>query len=174
VNTVVAAITNRDIFDHYHITKLFITGHFLRIKEYSKTYQYIIEKKLKNELAELLLHKSYKTTFDISVVTYRHQESKNVSPPKQKHFCHDRLMKGELRAVSSSTYLLRRGLQYPEHVSDLSVGINSSIKFGHSSGFIFRGQELTKRRLKVDVSCVEQEYPVLLSNGFYFGNYINN
>lgn len=168
VNMIVASIINRDIFGHYDIAKLFVTGHFLRIKKYSQAHHYLIETEFRKALEDSLLHKSYKTAFDIAISTCQEQ------PPKfmlnQKHYCYDKLIRGELGTVSNSTYFLRRYSHlWKSNECLINVEINGSRKYGHSSELLFRGERFVNKRLKLDV--IYDERAVDRGKAFLLGSY---
>lgn len=153
---VVDKIVANVIFNHFDVNKLFLTGHFLRINNYSYIYQYMIETELRKELEHQLLRRSYKTTFDVSIATCQEQLSKNLMLDQQ-HFGYAKLTQGELQVVSNSTYLLRQGFLWSLSKPLLSVEMKGATrKYGYSSEILFRGEQISEKRFSLDAVYDDQ------------------
>lgn len=153
VNIIVASVINRDVLGYYDIARLFITGNLVRIKNYNKSYQHILETEICQELERVLLYKAYEIPFDVFITTYQQQEIAQIYDStavfKRYHFCHEKLSKGELRTVSSSTHLLRRSVTAYARPSPICIEVANSVKWGFSSELILQEEEMTKKRTKV-------------------------
>lgn len=104
VSDIIACLLNLDIFGHYDIALLIITGNCLSIKKFNEGYHRIVTQEISRTLKELIREKTYRTKFRISVDTCRQGQPSPTMPSKQDLFCYTRFAKGELRIVSGTLF----------------------------------------------------------------------
>jgi hypothetical protein len=137
-----------DGFGYFEIAGLFVTGSFLRIRDYNIIYDHMIITEMKKEFTRLIREKTHRTKFDLLVDTSSKLEerSKYTTNLGYKHFCYDTFSKGDPHVVANTTYILGTDV----HHSYFTLG--HLLQFSHNrSGLIIRGDELRDRRIKVDV-----------------------
>lgn len=149
--TIIICLTNNDIFGHYEIAKLFITGSFLQLNEYNDIYHYIVVTETRKICRQLIRENTYKTGLDICIST---STAKLNLPPVKKGFCYDNFMRGELRIVSSSTYFAYLSECRIKDMPYWYYGeIDSPVKCGFSSSIMLRGEEIHNKRIQVKPAC---------------------
>lgn len=151
VSEIISCIIDENVFGYFEIAKLFVTGNFLAIKEYSDMYASSIIAELEKEFKLLISRYTYKTKYDLDIKTYRStQKDSLVCFGHSKPFCFDVLTKGELRTVASKTYL-------ECNHSDLRGKL-----LGSDGVFIVRGEELSEKTVNVPIP----DPRTIISNGF--------
>lgn len=151
LSTIVCSLVNNDIFGYYEIAKLFITGRFFELDNYCESYHYTITAEATKICQHLIRKNTYRTKLDICISTNKNSKIDSNVPPgisKEKCFCYDIFLTGELRIVSSSTYFVR----LPAHFmleNRVYNELDTSIKCGFSSTAILRGEELCNKIIHV-------------------------
>lgn len=147
---------DENIFGHFEIAKLFVTGNFLPIKQYSDIYDYVILTEFEKELKLLISKYTYKTKYDLDIKTCsnKHPQSKNLNVWMQhtKPFCFDRFSKGELRTVASRTYLGCKDFysrRYNLHQTCFEKEDGKT-----TMAILARGEELSDAVIKVQLSKI--------------------
>jgi hypothetical protein len=101
VSTLVSGLLDTNLFGHYDINTLFVTGGCFKTSEFNDIYHHLIVSEFRRELKRLL--NSIK--IEIEIHTSR-QHAPLSDKPGYKSFCYDIFSKGELCKVSPTTYFL--------------------------------------------------------------------
>jgi hypothetical protein len=150
VSTIISCLL--DDFGYFEITKLFVTGSFLKIHDYNSIYDHIIITEMKKEFKRLIREKTYRTKLDLLIDTSGKQQkqSETMTSLEYKHFCFDAFTKGDLRVVANTTYMLNNDPEIGD--SDLYFTSIQLPQFSENrNGLIIRGEELQDKTIKVDV-----------------------
>lgn len=156
LSAIVSSLTNTDVFGHYEIAKLFITGSLFKIQDFNKSYHYIVVTEARKICRKLIRENTYRTKVDININTSREETMTARIPARpQKSFFYDMFLKGELRIVSSSEYMTDLShLLFKNGSSTFrDCPVNVSGVEG-SSCIIHQGKELFDKRIQVrDIFC---------------------
>lgn len=147
--TVISSLTNNDMFGFYEIARLFITGRFLELDNYCEYYNHMVTTQMNKLCQELIRKNTYRTKLDFCISTGRGASNVSICTVGKKCFCYDNFLKGELRAVSSSTYFCQLSRPSTFCGQWRQVEIDSPVKCGFSSAVILRGEELKDKIIRV-------------------------
>lgn len=171
MSIVVSTLVDENIFGHYDIANLLVTGGLLKTKEYNSAYHYMVTSEIKKELKKLILEYTYRTKLTLRIDTHQdmHSNTSNTSRNTSKiPFCYHIFSEGNLRIVSSTSYSFTGEIKVPHNkhrspkfgITGASMEHNDG---GHS--LIRRGDSLTEKRFKVIVP-ISDDY---LYNRFSLG-----
>jgi hypothetical protein len=146
VSTVISCIMDVNAFGHHEIANIFVTGCFLKIQQYNDIYHYTITAEMEKEFKRLIREKTYKTKFDLLIVTTNQEPKIVIGTP----FCYDVFTKGELRVVASTTHI------FDSKCDDVLFSLSNS---GRSS-LLVRGEALKDKRIRIDVHSKSEIYDV--------------
>lgn len=131
VSIIISCLMDKNIFGHYDIVELFITGDILKTQEHNDAYHWFIISQMKKELASQIRENTYSTKFEISLQTSEQQKSTSTNGIGERYFCYDTFLKGELRKVYSKTYYLN---------------INNT---SQARDLVFRGDQVHERQTQI-------------------------
>lgn len=107
ISDIVSTLLNTDTFGHYHVTKMVVTGSFLRQKEQKKIFNYLLTSEIEKEFKEQMRSRVYEFQVIIGLVTSCLNQpnivNSNYGNNKISSF-YDKFIRGELRIVANMTY----------------------------------------------------------------------
>lgn len=150
VSIIVCSLTNADIFGHYEIAKLFITGTAFELNNYCESYYHLLSTEAKKFCQRLIRKNTYRTKLDICIGTSR-ESNFSLHKLEEKCFCLDTFLKGELRIVSSSTCFVRLPNSHGSGEPWSYREVDSPIKCGSSSAVLLQGEEFSSKTFQAKV-----------------------
>lgn len=109
ISDIVSTLIDTDIFGHYYITKIILTGSFLKQSKQNDVYNYLIISEIEKEFKEQILRgRIYELKLNIMGLDtgdqYQLNETTKCRNETSKSSFYDIFLRGELRVVSSMMY----------------------------------------------------------------------
>lgn len=164
VSVIVSCLVDENIFGHYQVEKLFMTGSVLSIIEHNEMYHHIITTEIEKEFKQQIRETLYPTKLIMIVDTSIHRMVilKNLLTKNIKSFCFDLLLKGDLRAVHSATFCLGKSPGIGPYCVVENLASNRRCYF-----LTIRGTELVDQTLHTKIMSDDASRGFTLCKEFY-------
>jgi hypothetical protein len=138
VSTIISCIIDPNIFGHYKVPKIFLTGNFIRIRNYNESYYRIVHSEIKKKFHQGL-RSDVKNWLEFSLITSWNERL--PSPIRIKHFAYDLLKLGEPLIAMNSSYLMTVSIRDPHASVNVRQPSGSTITHIHDKN---KGESIFK------------------------------